>query len=204
MISEQKQMLRQAIVRRFADFPRAQRTAASLKIAQHLREVIQRLERPGVLGFYPLASEPIWWLPAEHPSWSVAFPAIQDDSIRYYAVRQPQDFVLGQFGAQEPDPTMAIEVSPEDAGAVLVPGRAFDRQGARLGRGGGWYDRVLSQLPETCLRIGIAFEIQWVDKVPVDAHDRPVDWIITENGVHRVDSSRGESGPGCCESGRPP
>jgi len=62
---------------------------------------------------------------------------------------------------------------------VIVPGVAFDRTGNRLGRGGGYYDKFLAGANAT--KIGLAFSSQIVDDVPVEAHDVPVDYVITEN-----------------------
>lgn len=62
---------------------------------------------------------------------------------------------------------------------VVVPLVAFDRAGSRLGYGGGCYDRYLPTLSATCLIVGIAFDEQRVDGVPVDAHDLPLPHIIS-------------------------
>lgn len=75
--------------------------------------------------------------------------------------------------------------------AVLVPGLAFDRDGRRLGRGGGHYDRFLARTRPGCLRVGLCFEGQWLPAVPVEAHDQAVDAVVTEVGVREV---RGDGG----------
>lgn len=62
---------------------------------------------------------------------------------------------------------------------IVVPLVAFDRVGARLGYGGGCYDRYLPMLSPTCQIIGIAFDEQRVDHVPTDAHDLPLPHIIS-------------------------
>ncbi len=80
-------------------------------------------------------------------------------------------------------------VDPAQAVCVLVPGRAFTRSGGRLGRGGGHYDRLLTDCP-TLFSIGIAYARQIVDEVPTESHDRPVAAIATEEGVTVVDLGR--------------
>jgi len=60
--------------------------------------------------------------------------------------------------------------------AILIPGRAFDKSGNRLGRGGGYYDRILRDVK--CLKIGVAFNCQLFDSIPVEPHDQKVDIII--------------------------
>lgn len=63
---------------------------------------------------------------------------------------------------------------------VLVPGVVFARDGYRVGYGGGYYDRFLSKFKEKVNTIGLAFDLQIVEKVPKDSFDIPVDFIITE------------------------
>ena len=68
---------------------------------------------------------------------------------------------------------------------VLVPGLTFDKNGGRLGMGGGYYDRVLSDIP---VRIGVCFGGQIVDEVPLEAHDIRMDWVASETGIKRIHS----------------
>lgn len=68
---------------------------------------------------------------------------------------------------------------------VLVPLAAFDGFGNRLGYGKGYYDRFLAHLPSTTTKIGFAFSSQEVDEIPSEAHDVPLDLVITEQGIHK-------------------
>jgi 5-formyltetrahydrofolate cyclo-ligase len=68
---------------------------------------------------------------------------------------------------------------------VIVPGLAFDRTGQRLGRGGGFYDRFLPELSEKARTVGLSFGEQVVDDLPVDAHDHPIDILVTDREVLR-------------------
>lgn len=72
------------------------------------------------------------------------------------------------------------EADPADIDAILIPGLAFDLQGRRLGRGGGFYDRFLPRLRPDAWRIGICWESQIVDEVPVEPHDQRVYTVVTE------------------------
>lgn len=88
------------------------------------------------------------------------------------------ELVRASFGLKVPPDGAAI-VEPRH---LLVPLAGFDRRGYRLGYGKGHYDRVLARLGATgpLVTIGIAFGCQEVDKVPEEAHDRPLDYILTE------------------------
>lgn len=83
------------------------------------------------------------------------------------------------FAATDIDSSRFPIVSAEALDMVVVPLVAFDRAGARLGYGGGCYDRYLPMLSPACQIIGIAFDEQRVDHVPTDAHDLPLPNIIS-------------------------
>lgn len=75
-----------------------------------------------------------------------------------------------------------------DADAVLLPGLAVDGRGMRLGRGGGSYDRVLERLERAGARpalVVLLYDTEVVERVPEEAHDRPVDAVVTPSGVRR-------------------
>lgn len=83
------------------------------------------------------------------------------------------------FAATDVDSDRFPIVSAEALDMIVVPLVAFDRAGARLGYGGGCYDRYLPTLSATCQIIGIAFDEQRIDHVPTDAHDPPLPNIIS-------------------------
>lgn len=83
----------------------------------------------------------------------------------------------GAFNIEEPegDEIVAAELME----LIVVPGVAFDRQGNRVGRGKGFYDRLLSQTK--ALTVGVGYDFQLFDEVPAEPHDTPMDVIITES-----------------------
>lgn len=93
-----------------------------------------------------------------------------------------RDIVTGYRGLPEPA-THCDRVPASAIDWVLVPGIAFDRSGARLGYGGGYYDRMLPLLPERAARVAGAFSAQVVDEVPSAPHDIRMDTVVTESGV---------------------
>jgi 5-formyltetrahydrofolate cyclo-ligase len=74
-------------------------------------------------------------------------------------------------------------VDPGWPDVVVVPGLAFTPEGERLGQGGGWYDRFLSNIRPTCTTIGVGFAQQLVESIPTEPHDVPLDHIVTDLGV---------------------
>ena len=86
----------------------------------------------------------------------------------------------GHYGIREPRVERRRPVPREEIDAVLIPAVAFDRQGRRVGYGGGYYDRFLPEIPRAA-RIGAAFACQIVAEIPPDPHDVPADRIVTED-----------------------
>lgn len=83
-----------------------------------------------------------------------------------------------------PTPDSPGKASAPVPDIIVVPGVAFDRQGGRLGQGGGYYDRLLgSPAYAACLRIGLAYAFQVLDRLPRDDWDVPVHALCTEEGL---------------------
>jgi 5-formyltetrahydrofolate cyclo-ligase len=76
------------------------------------------------------------------------------------------------------------EVAPEEIETILLPGSVFDERGGRFGYGGGYYDRFLAKVPKAS-RIGLAFDLQIIEKAPLQEHDEILDMIVTESRVIR-------------------
>ncbi|MGI6697142.1 MAG: 5-formyltetrahydrofolate cyclo-ligase [Clostridiales bacterium] len=91
-----------------------------------------------------------------------------------------RELIPGTFGVPEPAPEYIRPFPSEDLDLILVPGVAFDEKGFRLGYGAGYYDRFFERLTRRVPSIGLAFELQIIDRVPADPTDQPVDYIITE------------------------
>jgi 5-formyltetrahydrofolate cyclo-ligase len=103
-------------------------------------------------------------------------------------VREVSDLRRGRMGVWEPVRVAEREVPAEMVHTVLVPGLAFCPQsGFRVGRGGGYFDRFLSRVRPETLRVGVALECQVREGVPREAHDMPVQWLVTEQRVRRVE-----------------
>lgn len=112
-----------------------------------------------------------------------AFFAVAGEGMTPFLVGGPGDLHRSVMGVLEPTTANAEPVPIERLDAVLVPGIAFSAaSGARLGRGKGYYDRVLDRLPAASKRIGVCFEMQLYGEVPCEAHDRRVQRLVTEGG----------------------
>ena len=93
------------------------------------------------------------------------------------------DLAPGAYGILEPVGAETVAVKEIDF--VLVPGYGFDRAGNRLGKGAGYYDKFMSQPGFRAARCAVAFSAQFLKEVPHDAHDLPVQILVTESEVLR-------------------
>ena len=114
---------------------------------------------------------------------NICIPAFDPKENRYRLARLTAQtrLVSGPFHVREPASPDWVDHPYCDL--ILVPGVAFDYAGQRLGHGGGVYDRLLQSVHG--LRVGIAFSFQVIDRFVSEAHDVPMDIVITEGGVHR-------------------
>lgn len=96
-----------------------------------------------------------------------------------WEIRSLDELEEGPRGLWEPDRERARLALPgEPFDLVLVPGLVFDRAGARIGYGAGFYDRFLAETEAP--RVALAFSLQLVDRVPAEDHDQSMDWLVTE------------------------
>jgi 5-formyltetrahydrofolate cyclo-ligase len=111
---------------------------------------------------------------------NVALPIIARDQRKLIPILTDslEDLDTGPFGISAPQPDPAKFMDSTNLDMVIVPGLAFDRTNNRLGRGAGYYDRFLCDLPATTAKVGIAFDFQIVDCLPVEEHDVPLTCTI--------------------------
>lgn len=138
-----------------------------------------------VFGYLAMPTEVDVTAVADEPRVAYLAPRIDEAGDLIPHVYDARPVARHPFGFDQPiasAPTIPLEL----VDVVLVPGRAFDRGGRRLGRGGGYYDRLLERLPRGVVRVGVTTDAGIVDRVPVGPSDMPVDWLVTESGVLRV------------------
>jgi 5-formyltetrahydrofolate cyclo-ligase len=101
---------------------------------------------------------------------------IDEENLALHVYRQADDLREGAFHIMEP--TGELFTRYEDIDVAVIPGMAFDRQGNRMGRGKGYYDRILAKIPNA-YKIGICFEFQLFDEIPTDGYDITMDRVIS-------------------------
>ena len=195
-----KAELRRAMIARRDDLDLDVRAAKSADICARLVELLGRLDAaaPHTVAVYAAMGSEVdsaaFAAAAAKRGWRVAYPCMlsatdaaacgQRMCMRAVAAGDADaaTFIAHPtraFAATDIDSSRFPIVPAEALDMIVVPLVAFDRAGARLGYGGGCYDRYLPTLRPDCHIIGIAFEEQRVDHVPADVHDLPLPNIIS-------------------------
>jgi len=116
-----------------------------------------------------------------------------DKALGLWRLAALEELVAGAWSILEPPPARWHEadrkVAARELDLAIVPGVAFDRQGARLGHGHGYYDRLLGQLRPNVPLIGLCFECQCFDRIPTAPHDIFMDAVVTEKTIYQVATS---------------
>ncbi|SHO46799.1 5-formyltetrahydrofolate cyclo-ligase [Desulfopila aestuarii] len=122
---------------------------------------------------------------------TVSVPITYVKAPRIDAIRitnPARDLVPGYCDIPEPRQEILASnyVAPESIDAIILPGSVFDLRCGRFGYGGGFYDRFVSSAP-SAVRIGLAFDLQIVERAPLQDHDELLDMVITESRIIRGD-----------------
>jgi len=110
--------------------------------------------------------------------------------MNFYRVNDLMALKKNSYGIEEPIPDPLTCMSPKQVEFVLTPGVAFTTDGKRLGYGGGYYDQFFQNLPSHIPRVGIAFDLQIVESIPLESHDYLLNYLITESKIYHFDSKK--------------
>jgi len=119
----------------------------------------------------------------------IFFPKVgPTQELALVRVDNPAELQPGAFGLLEPTGAETVPVANLRQALICVPGLAFSPDGDRLGRGGGYYDRLLAQTGPSTTSAGLAYAFQVLDQLPQAPGDRRIDLIITESALYRAGS----------------
>lgn len=186
-LNGQKAALREQIRDALQNISPALRAVESIELCSRLEPQLQSAHT--ILFFASLPDEPDVWPLLEKllPTKKIcALPAF-DSARQLYSARRVQnlttDLSAGKFGVREPSAACA-EIPLEKFDLVLVPAVAFDWHGHRLGRGRGFYDRLLAKVRG--IKCGVAMDAQMVKEIPAESHDVRMDFIVTPTRLVKV------------------
>ena len=184
LLEEEKKRLRQTLRNKFKEQNRAEierqnriieEKLVSLSVYRDSRAVMFYWSMPGEVDTKNLIRK------TEEMKKIIALPVIGDENgMCPYQFTAMSRMVEGPFGMLQPDANSCLPIDAKDLDIVIVPGVAFDKQGRRLGRGKGYYDRFLGRLSARTCKIGLAFNFQFLDILPFNPlQDIEVDAVIS-------------------------
>lgn len=178
-----RNLLRQKLkVRRQEDVKRIVQEQGLL--TKHLIDFLK--QRTGVwAAFNPIHDEPSLGESVEscrHIQW--VYPLVEGNALSFWKPHSHLDWRSGYLGILEPDPKKSQPISHAQIDGFLIPGLGFDKFGARLGRGKGFYDRALEKSPGE--KVGVAFSVQVLeDQLPCEPWDVMMDALVTDSGIRK-------------------
>ena len=172
-------------LRRFIRAQKKQHSASGL--AEMSKEICSRVllsawwqEAGTLLLYYPLADE-VDVRPLIQEAFQggkqVLLPVCKGEELELHLYEGEDSLREGAYGIMEPTGPVFAPEKYDEIALAIIPGMAFDRAGHRLGRGKGYYDRLLPKLKNTKL-VGVCWAFQLLDEVPADPHDIPVQEVI--------------------------
>ena len=171
-IREKKKALTQEQIRRYSE-----------KLTEMLLEQPVYRQARAIFGYLPYNQEVLTWAllrRAMADGKRVAVPKVLGDTMAFLWLDDLSRVAPGYCGI--PEPVADGPVAEDPTALVLMPGLAFDRQGGRIGYGGGFYDRFLEREPEHPT-VALCYGFQLVERVPMERFDRPVDLVLAWGGV---------------------
>ncbi|WP_430509809.1 5-formyltetrahydrofolate cyclo-ligase [Gottfriedia solisilvae] len=101
--------------------------------------------------------------------------------MQFFKITSFEQLEKGYFGIQEPNEFICEKINKDEINLIVVPGVAYTSKGDRLGYGGGYYDRYLSDYAGNL--VALAYDLQIVEELPIEAHDQRMPLIITETNI---------------------
>lgn len=187
MTQSSKQSIRKRIQTLREQLPAATRAAHSATITERLLQLPEYRQADAVLGYMNFGTEfasELWIPRVLGDGKKLALPRVNrhTNQLDLYWVDDPENQLeRGLWGIREPVVERCERLNTlNEVEFALLPGVAFSRDGARLGYGGGFYDKLLARMTQRPALATAAFSLQIVEQIPQEPTDVKVGWIITE------------------------
>jgi 5-formyltetrahydrofolate cyclo-ligase len=177
-LQEQKKQIRQQIKSLKNQVSKEEASLESIKIGEQLESLQLFIHAEHILMYWSLPDEVEThqilnkWYKTKH----LYLPAVMGNNLQIRRYSGEASLIPGErYGISEPTGDILNNESIIDL--VVIPGVAFDKKGNRMGRGAGYYDRILKRLPQAN-KIGLAYSFQMQESIPTEAHDIAMDVVI--------------------------
>jgi 5-formyltetrahydrofolate cyclo-ligase len=184
--SNEKRALRAELRERRRNLTALERETATDAFTQHLSELTTTLGARSVSAYLPNSDEPnirgfIAW--ALEQEIRVLLPISRDDGLLDWVVADGESEAEGPFGWPEPVGELLGPIAINDVDLIIVPAAAIDRTGMRMGWGRGYIDRTIGSMEQCPPVYAVIFDNEFVEAVPTELHDKPVNGVVTPSGV---------------------
>jgi 5-formyltetrahydrofolate cyclo-ligase len=189
MVSCDKTSLRRQFLQQRQALPAEVWRFQSDQICHQLLTCPQFIAAGTILAYQSHRQEPTldYLFTHAHKQWGL--PRSIGKELLWHRWQTSESLVIGKYGILEPDPVSPL-ITPDLVDLILVPAIALDARGYRLGYGGGYYDRLRSDpVWRKIPTIGIVFDFSYVETLPIEAWDLPLDAVCTELGFTRQNNA---------------
>jgi len=178
-MKSEKQKIRDRIKLKWKKLTETEKKSLAKNMLKQLENLSDWKKFTHILVFYPMSDEIPFWpeLQKKFPEKHFYFPRV-DKEMRFFLVKNSADLISEKMGIMEPIKNLS-EAQYSHIDFALVPAVALGKNGERLGRGAGFYDRFLAKFP----RIKTASFVPnfaLFDNLPTEKHDQKIDWVLME------------------------
>ncbi|MCC6069289.1 5-formyltetrahydrofolate cyclo-ligase [Ferrovum sp. PN-J185] len=189
MSTEQKKIIREQVIRRRSLLSNEERKEKELRILKYFMDLDVISKYQTFMVYSSFGSEINTWPIINYLyqyTNQIIFPKVDPISkqLKLYLVNNKNHLTPGIWNILEPDEQQCEPIAIESVNFILVPGLAFDKDGYRIGYGGGYYDKLLAQHSCHAYKVAISFDCQMINNVPKESFDQPINVLITEEQVY--------------------
>ncbi len=177
-----KKVIRKNIINERKSLNKNQIEFMSSNVVKKITEKYFFIESKNIAMYYPFKNEVdlLNIFKKYNESKNFLFPKVHGNEMKFHLVKDFNDFSLGNFNIMEP----ITDVFEQNIDLFLIPGVAFSPNLYRIGYGGGFYDKYISKHVNDSKLVGVAFDFQIIENLPLEDHDQKLDIIITNKGVY--------------------
>lgn len=181
-----KRILRAELRERRQNMPAHERDLATEGFTARLQELVGSTDAESLSCYLSMPTEPntrpfVDW--AEARGIRVLFPVTREDGLLDWTVGEEETEVTGLHGMPEPEGELLGPMAINDVDLILVPAAAVDATGMRLGWGRGYFDKTLGSMGKCPPVYAIVFDGEFVEEVPREVHDQPVNGVVTPTRI---------------------
>jgi len=187
MVKSEKNELRKNLLGQLLSLTEEEIKRRSKNVSEKLSNLPIYKQAKTIMVYYPIKGEVdiLGAIRKDIGNRRFCFPVMdlaKKDILIYEVKDLDNDFCTGPYGIREPDVKRTRQLSVNEIDMIVVPGLAFDRKKNRLGRGGGFYDRFLSKIIMPAKKVGLAFDCQILEDLPIQPpFDQQVDVVVCES-----------------------